>query len=170
MRSFWQLSRCLVCGVGCLVMTLLSSCKDSTFQSSVPMYPVHVEINTETVFVDFLPTSYNQYIIVNEKGYFENGVRKLPVTVQDAWGYGGIVAYVSMVGYVAFDLACPYCAGRGMKSPCEMDGIYAVCPTCGEKYDIGSGYALPQKGISKEAMRSMNINQNGGRLIITQKQ
>ena len=151
-------------------MTLLSSCKDSTFQSSVPMYPVHVEINTETVFVDFLPTSYNQYIIVNEKGYFENGVRKLPVTVQDAWGYGGIVAYVSMVGYVAFDLACPYCAGRGAKSPCVMDGIYAVCPTCGEKYDIGSGYALPQKGISKEAMRSMNINQNGGRLIITQKQ
>ena len=52
----------------------------------------------------------------------------------------------------------------------EMDGIYAVCPKCGEKYDIGSGYAMPQKGISKEAMRPMNISQNGGRLIITQKQ
>lgn len=142
------------------------------------MYPVHVEINTETVFVDFLPGNYNTYITVVDKeyykdgqgGYYENGVRKLPLTVQDAWGYGGIVAFISMAGYVAFDLACPYCAGRGVKSPCEMDGIYAVCPKCGEKYDIGSGYAMPQKGISKEAMRPMNISQNGGRLIITQKQ
>ena len=151
------------------MMALLSSCENTSWQSSVPMYPVHVEINTETVFVDFLPGSYNTYIIVNEKGYFENGVRKLPVTVQDAWGYGGILAYVSMVGYVAFDLACPYCAGRGSKSPCEIDGIYAVCPHCGEMYDVGSGYAMPQKGICKEALRPMSVTQAGGKLIITQK-
>ena len=106
---------------------------------------------------------------MNSEGYKENGVRKLPVTVQDAWGYGGIVAYVSMAGYVAFDLACPYCAARGLKSPCTVDGIYAVCPNCGEEYDLGSGYAIPQKGISKEAMRPMNITQNGGKIIITQK-
>jgi hypothetical protein len=28
---------------------------------------------------------------------------------------------------------------------------------------------MPQKGISKEALRPMNITQNGGRIIITQK-
>lgn len=134
------------------------------------MYPVHIEINTETVFIDFLPGSYNMYITVDRDGYKENGKYKLPVTVQDAWGYGGIVVYVSMIGYVAYDLACPYCAGRGTKSPCEIDGIYAECPLCTERYDLGSGYALPQKGVSREAMRQMNIIPSGGKLIISQKQ
>lgn len=162
MRRFGQ----LIIGLACL---LCWGCNNTTFQSSVPYAPVHVEINTESVFVDFMPGNYNTYITVNREGYKENGVFKLPVTVQDAWGYGGIVAYISMAGYVAFDLACPYCAARGQKSPCEMDGIFAVCPRCGEEYDLGSGYAMPQKGISKEALRPMNITQNGGRIIITQK-
>ena len=146
----------------------LSSCEGTTFQSSVPAYPVHVEINTMTEFVDFLPTNTNAYITVTSEGYKENGkFVKLP-TVMDAWGYGGVVAYVSMNGYVAFDMACPYCAGRGTKSPCEIDGIYAVCEHCGEQYEIGSGYAVPQKGISREALRRLGLMISDGRITITQ--
>lgn len=121
-----------------------------------------------TEFVDFLPTNTNAYITVTSEGYKENGkFVKLP-TVMDAWGYGGVVAYVSMNGYVAFDLACPYCAGRGTKSPCEIDGIYAVCEHCGEQYEIGSGYAVPQKGISREALRRLGLMTSDGRITITQ--
>ena len=51
-----------------------------------------------------------------------------------------------------------------------MDGIYAICPRCGELFDIASGYAMPQKGISKEALRSLNIIASDDKLTITQKQ
>ena len=153
-----------------LIAILLCSCEGTTFQSSVPAYPVRVVINTKTMFTGFTPENTNAYITVNEEGYKENGVFKQPVTVTDAWGYGGIVVYVSLAGYVAFDLACPYCAEHGHKSPCEMDGIYAIWPRCGEHFDIASGYAMPQKGISKEALRSLNIIASDDKLTITQKQ
>ena len=153
-----------------LIAILLCSCEGTTFQSSVPAYPVRVVINTKTMFTGFTPENTNAYITVNEEGYKENGVFKQPVTVTDAWGYGGIVVYVSLAGYVAFDLACPYCAEHGHKSPCEMDGIYAICPRCGEHFDIASGYAMPQKGTSKEALRSLNIIASDDNLTITQKQ
>ena len=153
-----------------LIAILLCSCEGTSFQSSVPAYPVRVVINTKTMFTGFTPENTNAYITVNEEGYKENGVFKQPVTVTDAWGYGGIVVYVSLAGYVAFDLACPYCAEHGHKSPCEMDGIYAICPRCGEHFDIASGYAMPQKGTSKEALRSLNIIASDDKLTITQKQ
>jgi hypothetical protein len=51
-----------------------------------------------------------------------------------------------------------------------MDGIYAICPRCGEHFDIGSGYAMPQKGISKEALRQLSIIASEDKLTITQRQ
>lgn len=148
----------------------LCGCEGTSFQSSVPAYPVRVVVNTKTMFTDFTPENTNAYITVNETGYYENGTFKQPVTVVDSWGYGGVVVYVSLAGYVAYDLACPYCAAHGHKSPCEMDGIYASCPRCGEQYDIGSGYAMPQNSISKEALRRLNIIVSDDKLTITQKQ
>lgn len=130
--------------------------------------PVHVVIDTRGLFVHFVETNLNAYITVDADGYYENGVFVKPTGAMEAWGYGGVVAYVSMAGYVAYDLACPYCAGRGMKHSCEMDGIYAVCPHCGEQYELGSGYALPQNGISKEALRRLRIINSDGKLTITQ--
>ena len=130
--------------------------------------PVHVVIDTRGLFVHFTETNLNAYITVNADGYYENGVFVKPTGAMEAWGYGGVVTYVSMAGYVAYDLACPYCAGRGSKHSCEMDGIYAVCPHCGEKYELGSGYALPQNGISKEALRRLKIINSDGKLTITQ--
>jgi hypothetical protein len=51
-----------------------------------------------------------------------------------------------------------------------MDGIYAICPRCGEHFDIASGYAMPQKGISKEALRQLSIIASEDKLTITQRQ
>lgn len=152
-----------------LAAVFFASCDDTTFQRSVPAYPVHAEINTKTEFVDFLPTNTNAYITVNELGYFKNGQFVKVTSVLDRWGYGGIVVYVSLGGYVAFDLGCPYCAAHGIKSPCEMDGISAVCPICGEEYELALGYATPQKGISKETLRPLNCMPQGDKLVISQR-
>lgn len=152
-----------------LVAVLFASCDGTTFQRSVPAYPVHAEINTKTEFVDFLPTNTNAYITVNEFGYYKNDKFVKVTSVLDRWGYGGIVAYVSLGGYVAFDLGCPYCAARGTKSPCVMDGIFAVCPVCGEEYELATGSAIPQKGISKESLRPLNCTPQGDKLVISQR-
>ncbi len=169
MRRLGQLNRFIVYGVGCMIALLLCGC-DGPTNSSVPAYPVRFEVNTKTVFIDFTPQNVNAYITLDRDGYKENGVWKLPATAMDAWGYGGVVLYVSMVGYVAFDLACPLCAAKGSKSPCEMDGIYAVCPNCGEEYEVASGYGFPRKGISKEAMRRLNtyVSPNGDIIQVRQ--
>ena len=50
-----------------------------------------------------------------------------------------------------------------------MDGIYAVCPECGEQYDLGSGTAVPTKGIAHETLRRLNIINSDGKLTITQR-
>lgn len=148
---------------------LLASCENTTWQSSVPTYPVRATIDTRAVFIDFTPENTNAYITIDKDGYYENGRFVLPVTVNDAWGYGGLLVYVSMNGYVAFDLACPNCAAHGKKRPCEMDGIFAVCPECGEQYEVASGYAVPQKGICREALRQYYIVYSDGKLNISQK-
>lgn len=150
-------------GAGCIFALLLCGC-DGPTRSSVPASPVHFQVNTKTDFIAFTPQNLNAYITLNRDGYKMSWSEiTLPALATDAWGYGGCVLYVSMVGYVAFDLACPYCAAHGLKSPCEMDGIYAVCPECGEEYEIASGYGFPRKGISKEAMRRLNtyVSPNG---------
>lgn len=148
---------------------MLVACENTTWQSSVPTYPVRATIDTRAVFIDFTPENTNAYITIDKEGYYENGRFVLPVTVNDAWGYGGLLVYVSMNGYVAFDLACPNCAAHGKKRPCEMDGIFAVCPECGEQYEVASGYAVPQKGICREALRQYNIVYSEGKLNISQK-
>ena len=147
----------------------LAGCEGTTFQSSVPAYPVRVVIDTR-VFVNFKPEHFGSYITVNRDGYFENDKFVMPVNAMDAYGYGGVVVYVGMFGYTAYDLACPYCAAKGKKSPCVVDGMYAECLQCEEKYDLGGGYALPQNGLSKEALRKLRIINTDGKLTITQGQ
>ena len=147
------------------------ACEGTSFQSSVPTYPVRVVIDTKMgPFVHFVPTAVNSYITVTKDGYFYNGNYVLPVSVTDAWGYGGILVYIDMLSnYNAFDLACPACAKQGRKSVCTIDGIFANCPDCGEEYDLGSGTAVPQKGIAKEMLRRYNIMPSDGKLTITQR-
>ena len=149
---------------------LFSGCEGTTFQSSVPTYPVHVVIDTRIgAFVHFQPTVMSSYVIVNKNGYFLDGKYVQPVTMTDAWGYGGVVVYVSPTGYNAYDLACPYCAGRGSCQPCTVDGANAVCAHCGEEYDLLSGVAVPLHGLSHETLRPLNLFNSDGKLTITQR-
>lgn len=151
-----------------LFLVVFSSC-ENTNQSSVPRYPVNVTIDTRSgMFVHFVPSALNTYVVVDAEGYHYNGELVLR-TVLDAIGYAGVLVYIDITGqYRAFDLACPYCAARGKRNPCEIDGIYAICPECGEHYDVGSGTAAPQKGIAHECMLYFQVHDNAGVLTIRQ--
>lgn len=161
-------SRELKVGLLAIGCWLLASCEGTTFQSSVPAYPVRVVIDTRIgAFVHFQPTSLGSYVTVNKDGYYLDGQWVSAVSAMDAWGYGGVVAYVSTMGYTAYDLACPYCAEHGRCRTCTIDGMNAVCPECGEEYDLMSGAAVPQKGLSHEAMRRLGLVNADGRITIT---
>ena len=156
-------------GLIAFVTLLLCSCEGTTFKSSVPAYPVRVTINTNIgAFVHFQPTALGSYVVVNKDGYFLDGKWVTATSAMDAWGYGGVLVYVSGNGYDAYDLACPYCAEHGMCIACDVNSATAICPHCGETYDLLSGTAVPTKGLSHETLRRLKILSSDGRITVTQ--
>ena len=137
----------------------------TTYRSSVPSYPVNIRINTyEGTYVHFVPENTYTYLIVDEKGYHFNG-QTMPRKETDRFGYAGVVVYSDGFGtYSAYDMACPHCVKQD--EPVEVDGMLATCPLCGEEYDLGTGYATPQKGISNEALRRYDLIVSNGVITI----
>ena len=155
-------------GIFCL---LLTACENTTFRSSVPAYPVRVVIDTRVgPFVHFQKTALGSHVVVNRDGYYLDNKWVSATSAMDAWGYGGVVVFVSSVGYDAYDLACPHCAEQGKCSPCDVNSMFAVCPECGEEYDLLSGIGTPQKGLSRETLRPLWIVHSDGRITVSQMQ
>lgn len=137
----------------------------TTYRSSVPSYPVNIRINTyEGTYVHFVPENTTLYMIVDKDGYHFNG-QTMPRKETDRFGYAGVVVYIDIFGsYSAYDMACPHCVSQ--KDPVKVDGMLAICPVCGEVYDLGCGYATPQNGISNEALRRYNLIVSNGVITI----
>lgn len=135
-----------------LALFFLTSCEDTTFRSAVPSRPVQLTINTAAgMYVHFVRENIGACVVVDPDGYHFNG-QTLPLTPTDYYGFSGVVIYVTNdQNYAAFDLCCPHCIKQF--EHCQIDGCYAVCPICGEQYDLSFGYGTPSKGISKEALR-----------------
>lgn len=150
------------------VALLSVGCKNTTFRSSVPSYPIHLEINTNVgMYVHFVPTSVMTYLIADEKGIHLNGVTQ-PLTVDQAYGFAGTVVYIDGFSpYSAYDLCCPHCLKRDM--PCTINGMFAVCPVCGEEYDIYSGNGVPTHGIGNEPLKRYTTTYNAttGKISVT---
>jgi len=151
---------------------LLTACTGSTtYRSSVPSYPIHLEINTNVgMYVHFVPENVGTYLTADAGGIHLNG-QTLPLTVTDAYGYAGTVVYIDgMHPYGAYDLCCPHCLRRD--APCVVDGMFAVCPVCGEQYDIYSGNGVPTRGIAREALKAYRTTYDAttGKLFVTQLQ
>lgn len=146
-------------------LTLTACDTHTTYRSSVPSYPVNIRINTnEGVYVHFVPENIYTFLIVDEKGCHFNG-QTMPRKETDRFGYAGVVVYIDGFGtYSAYDMACPHCVKQD--EPVEVDGMFAVCPICGEEYDLGAGYATPQKGISNEALRRYDLIVSNGVITI----
>lgn len=153
----------------CILLLLLSGCERTNWQSSVPDFPVRLEINTNVgMYVNFVPENICTYLIADEGGIHLNGVTQ-PLTVQDAYGYAGTVVYIDGVHpYGAYDLCCPHCLRKD--KPCYVDGMFAICPLCGEEYDIYLGSGYPQKGISKEPLKEYRARYSANKVFVTRKQ
>ena len=134
---------------------MLTGCKGETvFFSSIPSYPVYLEYDVLAEDPHFVVTNTGAYKTFTEKRY-----------ERDAIGFAGIVIFVGFdAQYYAFDMGCPVCLRR--KQPVEIDGMFASCPVCGEKYDLSYGFATPSKGISNEALRRYDVVFDGRKLVV----
>ncbi len=81
-------------------------------------------------------------------------------------GYGGVLVVHTMLGeYKAFDLACPYEAVSKIKVKADDATLYAICPKCESRYDIGFGTGAPE-GKSKHYLRRYSTFLSGSKLIV----
>jgi nitrite reductase/ring-hydroxylating ferredoxin subunit len=132
----------------------VASCNDN-IQSSIPDYPVGLELNLTSTY----PTFRNSH---NKSLTFLKGI-----TVTDRIGYGGILVYTSFDGdYYAFDMACPYEAKPTVRVyPNNLGQV--ICEKCGSVFDIGYGIGNPSTGPAKEALKRYRATLSGDILYIS---
>lgn len=138
------------------------------YNSSVPNAPVQLSINTKDAhFVHFIPANIGTWVSVDRDGFHINSDKvSLPLTFSDYYGYAGVVMVVNCYSeYSAFDLCCPHCLTKYPHLTVK-DGSTAVCPICGEEYNMAFGLGTPMKGISHEALKRYSCMYSGDRLTV----
>lgn len=128
------------------------SCDDS-IQSSIPDYPVILDLN--------LTTTYPNFNSPNQSLTFLKRINEI-----DRIGYGGILAYIGFDGeFYAFDMCCPFEAKSTIRVYPNDIG-QAVCEKCGTVFDIGYGIGNPSSGSAKEVLKRYKTNKSGDILYI----
>jgi len=134
--------------------TAFSSCYDNVI-SSIPDYPVRLQLNLTTTYPTF-KNSVNQFLLF-EKRRFET----------DYIGFGGILVYTGFDGeYYAFDMACPYEAKNTIRAYPNDIG-QAICKECGSVFDISYGIGNPSSGPAKEVLKRYKTSISGDVLYIS---
>lgn len=138
-----------------ILANLLTSCNDN-IQSSIPDYPVYLELN--------LTTTYPNFRSPIQTLTFES-IKYLPITSRI--GYGGILICTGFDReYSAFDMCCPYELKKNTRV--HPNGIgQAVCDSCGSVFDIGYGIGNPISGKAKEVLKRYRTSLTGDILYIT---
>jgi hypothetical protein len=144
-----------------LLLTFLSC--DDNYVSSIPSYPVSLQLNLLTGQYVTFRNSTNEYLLFTK-----------PIIVTDRIGFGGILVYTGIslddsnnTIYYAFDLACPYEAKSNIKVSPVKDALGQVkCSECGSVYDVGFGLGNPIEGPSKEILKRYKTSFSGDVLYI----
>lgn len=125
----------------------LIGCEDRI--NDVPSYPVYMDLDMVAMYPHFVPDNGFQTMVFTQKRYEHELI-----------GFAGVLVWIGMDGhYYAADLCCPYCVNR--EQPVEPDGIFAVCPECGEAYDLSYGLANPTRGTAKHPLRRFGTRLSG---------
>lgn len=135
----------------CLIL-LLAGCEKTN--NPVPDYPVYLDLNIPALYPHFVPDNGYQTLTFTQKKY-----------EYELIGYAGVLVWISMdCKYYAADMCCANCLNR--ERPVKVDGIFAVCPVCGEQYDLSYGLANPTKGHAKKTLRRFGTRVAGPTLQI----
>jgi nitrite reductase/ring-hydroxylating ferredoxin subunit len=139
--------------IGCLILWIFS-CK--TEENPIPSYPVY--LNLDLTFED--------KVLKAIPAYKEFTNRNINIALGERIGYGGVlVVHTLLDEYKAFDRACPYEASANVTVQVDEEILYAVCPKCGTKYEVGLGSGAPD-GVGRHGLRPYNTMLNGSKLIV----
>lgn len=88
---------------------------------------------------------------------------------REAAGFGGVIVYHSVNGFVAFDIACPYEVNAKTTIIVNPDNLTASCPKCESKYSLDFG--APMSGPSTEnperkRLRPYKVMKTGDKIYI----
>ncbi len=121
------------------------SCEDEVY-STIPLAPVSLKLNLNGEDSDLNGFAYKIFT--------------KPRKETDRLGYGGILVINTqrngIIDLRAYDLACPNEAASDIKIKPDENGLEAVCPVCGAKYNIISEGA-PISG-SKHPLKQYNVS------------
>ena len=121
--------------------SLLLGCEDFNNQNPVPYVPVSYTLKITEEYPHFMIDNGYQTMTITKPRYNYEYI-----------GYCGLLIWIGMDRhYHAADLCCPNCVNK--TKPVTIDGLYAVCPICEEKFDLSYGLAIPTKGITKYPLR-----------------
>ena len=98
--------------------------------------------------------------------YKEFTNKNINVGIGERAGYGGVIVVHNMLDeYKAFDRTCPFEIDRNVTVEVDNEVLYAVCPKCGTKYEIGISSGIPN-GKSRHSLRQYNVIISGDKLIV----
>jgi nitrite reductase/ring-hydroxylating ferredoxin subunit len=134
---------------------LFSSCEE--VRNPVPVKRVY--LNLDLTFEDKELKAVPSYKVIT--------IKDANLAQGESTGYGGVLVVHNMLGeYKAFDLSCPFEARQDVLVAVDNEVLYAVCPVCGTKYDIGTSNGAPN-GKSKHYLLMYRVMQNGNKLVVT---
>ncbi|MDR1371950.1 MAG: hypothetical protein LBJ17_02325 [Dysgonamonadaceae bacterium] len=139
-----------------LIMILLAgfalSCEDE-YTSPIPWFEVNLVLNLNL-----------QDKELNSQGTIKTITARRLET--DRLGYGGLLIINgypngqnrSDINLYAYDLSCPNekIPSPGITVEPDTSNMFAVCPRCGEVYDITLGYGNPQHG-QKHSLKTYRV-------------
>ena len=133
----------------------------STFSCKVEKNPIPIT----AVYLN-LDLTYEDKELKTIPSYKEYTIKNINIGLGERAGYGGILVVHDMLGkYKAFDRACPHETNPGVTVEVDNEVLYAVCPKCGTKYEIGIGDGIPN-GSSKHSLRQYSVTISGDKLIV----
>lgn len=122
-----------------LIISLVLFACGKTAYSDIPSY--RVSLTLDLMFKDKELNS-----VLAHKIYTEQDINKAQ---NEYVGFGGVLVYHSVNGFLAFDAACPYEVDRNTRIRVDESGLSATCPKCGSQYSLEAGGA-PVSGPSTE--------------------
>lgn len=135
------------------------SCLSCTDEYDNPIPPAPVNLRLELMFKDKELKAIPSY-----KEYTD---RDINPGIGERRGFGGILVVHTVLGeYKAFDRACPYEVRANITVEVDDDKLYATCPQCGSKYEIGFGTGSRSEGVTTHGLRPYETALSGSMLIV----
>lgn len=85
-------------------------------------------------------------------------VDNINTSQRDYVGYGGVLVYHSISGFIAFDAACPYEIDPKIRVGVDPTNLTVTCPKCGSQFSLEAG-GVPIAGPSTENPGNKRLRQ-----------